>query len=75
MNMKALKIARKVSEELDAIADAARELFGGVENESDEQIEDAVNQFPTPKQMAGTFGKLGELLTEKPWEKRRKADG
>jgi len=75
MNMKALKIARKVSEELDSIADAARELFGGVENENEEQIDDALNQFPTPKHMAGTFEKLGELLTTKPWEKRRKADG
>jgi hypothetical protein len=72
MNQRALSLATKVSEELDAIADAMRELHGGIENDNEEQIETALSGFPTPKSMGRTFEKLGDLLTNHPWESGRK---
>jgi predicted Zn-dependent protease with MMP-like domain len=72
MSMRAISLARKVSEQLDEIADAARNLFSAVENENDDEIEDALSQFPTPEQIKGTYQKLGHLLTQRPWETKRK---
>lgn len=72
MNMRALNLSRQISEDLDSIADAARDLFSGIENDSEEQIEDAINQFPAPKHMARTFEKLGDMLVNRPWESGRK---
>jgi len=74
MNSKAVKISNRVSEELANIADAAHELHQGIEGDDEDMIDTALNMFPTPKSMASTFAKLGELLTEKPWEKRSKRD-
>jgi hypothetical protein len=72
MNMRALNLATRVSEELDAIADAMRELHGSIENDNEEDIENALSGFPAPKAMARTFEKLGDLLTNHPWESGRK---
>lgn len=70
MSVKALKTITKISEELDAIAEAAQRLYGAIENEIEDEIKDAVKQFPTHTRMANTFAKLNEFLTVKPWEKK-----
>jgi hypothetical protein len=74
MNIRALKVLTKVSEELDAIAEATRDLHSAVENSDEEGIEDALKQFPSSSRMSNTFAKLGELLTVKPWERKGKKD-
>jgi hypothetical protein len=72
MNSKASKLANKVSTLLNEIADAANELKDAIDRQDEEGIERAVDMFPQPKSMADTFGKLGVLLQERPWEKRGK---
>lgn len=72
MNTRALSLATRVSEELDGIADAMRSLHGGIENDSEDEIEDALNQFPTPKSIGRTFTRLVDLLSNRPWESGRK---
>ena len=74
MNSKAVKLSNKVSDELATIADAAHELHQGIEAEDEDMINTSLDMFPTPKQMAATFAKLGDLLQERPWEKRSKRD-
>jgi hypothetical protein len=72
MNQKCVTVIEKLHDTFGELADALENLKAGVEQEDEEQIDQALDMFPRPKQLESALEKLGSLIEGHPWETRKK---
>lgn len=77
MNQKCLGKIEKISSVFGELADALDQLKVAVENDDEDQVNETMDAFPSPKQLARALEDLGILISGRPWESKRKgrADG
>ena len=71
MNQKCVGTISKIQDVLEEVSDALESLKAGIQADDEEQVEAAMDTFPTPKKLASALEKLGALIEGRPWEKRK----
>jgi len=71
MNQKCITKIEKIAATFAEVNDALDHLKTIIENDEDDRIEEAMDMFPPPTQLARSLESLGQLIEGRPWESKR----
>ena len=72
MNKKCVTTIDSILDTFSDLAEGLEALKTAIRDENEEEIEEALDIFPKPKQLAKHLEALGKLMEDRPWEKAEK---
>jgi hypothetical protein len=72
MNQKCITTIEKLSSTFEQLCEGLHILGDAIRNEDDDQVEEALDGFPTRAALGSALEKLGLLIGNRPWESGRK---
>lgn len=72
MKQSCIKTISKIVDDIVDLEDALNNLRSAIKSDDEDQVEGALDGFPTPKNLTKTLEQLGKLIGDRPWEEKRR---